>query len=143
MSTRSQLSVATDADVEDGLPADVGSEKQLSMSQLWQMVCSLLLMCWKVVVHRAMAAMAQYQMAVVMLMIMMFAAAVDTIIMKNVAAAAAAVVTSAASAVVVVIPEAFVVVVVVVVVVVRRLPAMDSSATMLNYRGFRVLRSCL
>ena len=54
--------------------------------------------------------------------------------MKIVAATAAAVVTSAASAdVVVVIPE---------VVVVERLPALDSSSTMLNCRSFRGLRSC-
>ena len=110
MSTRSQLSVATDDDVEDGFPADVVSEMQLSESQMRQMVGSLLLMFWKGVVHRAMARLAQYQMAemmlmmMMMMMMMMFAAAVDMIIMKTVVVATAVAVSVVAS-VVVVAPE--------------------------------------
>ena len=73
--------------------------------------------------QRAMAMLAQYQMAMMMLMIMMFAAAVDVITMKNVAAAAATIVTSVVSAVVVVIPE-----------VVVGNPEVSNSATMSNNR---------
>ena len=137
MSTRSQSSVATDADVEDGVPADVVSEKQLSMSQLRQMIGSSLLKCWTGVGERAMAMLARYQRWRMMLT-MMFAAADNDVTTKIVAATAAAAVISAASAdVVVVIPE-------VVVVVVGKHPAMDSSATMSNRRGFLGLRSsCL
>ena len=102
------------------------------MSLMKQVGGSSLLKFWKGVGHRAMAMLARYLSDGMMLMIMC-AAAVDTIIMIIVAATAAVVVNSAVSAdvvvVVVVIPEA--------VVVVRRLPAMDSSATMLNYSVFR------
>ena len=52
--TRSQLSVATDADEEeDGFPADVVLDMQAWSSQMKQMVGSLLLMCWKGIVNRA------------------------------------------------------------------------------------------
>ena len=68
------------------------------------------------------------------MLIMMHAAADNVVIMKTVAATTAAVVISAVSAdVVVVIPEA---------IVVGKHPAMDSSATMSNHRGFRGLKSC-
>ena len=67
-----------------------------------------------------------------MMLITMYAAADNAATTKIVAATAAAVVTSAVSAdVVAVIPEA---------VVIGSLPAMDSSATMLNCRVFWGLR---
>ena len=122
MSTKSQLSVATDHSVENGFFADVVSEKQLSMSQMREVVGSSLLKCWKRVGHRAMAVLAWYQSDGMMLM--MCAAAVDTIAMKIVVTAAVVANAAASADVVAVIPEA------VVVVFVKRFPAMVSSATM-------------
>ena len=59
LSTRSQSSVAIDDDMEYGFPADAVSKMQSLESQLRQMVGSSLLMCWKGVVHRAMAMLAR------------------------------------------------------------------------------------